>query len=207
MVKQRRSRDEWIDYLTPLARRVKQRKRKNQPTAENVAKLTRGKCSAQHIRMALVRHKIDYKKVGMVRKQAKGEYRSREEWIEYLTPFARKVKRRKTNNQPTAKNVAKLTRGKYPAQDIQDVLSKRGIEYKEVEMVRERGEYRSREEWIDYLTPIVRRVKRRKKNNQPTPKNVAALTRGKYSDAHIRRVLSHHGIDHKEVGMVKGRTA
>ncbi len=206
MVKQRLSREEWIDYLTPLARRVKQRKSNNQPTAKNVAKLTRGKYSAQDIRMALVHNKIDYEQVGMVRK-VKEKHRSREEWIEYLRPFARKVKRRKTNNQPTAKNVAKLTRGKPLAADIQTVLAKHGIDYKEVEMVREREEYRNREEWIDYLTPIVRRVKRRKKNNQPTPKNVAALTRGKYSDAHIRRVLSYHEIDHKEVEMVKGRTA
>ncbi len=206
MVKQRLSREEWIDYLTSIVRRVKRRKKNNQPTPKNVAALTRGKYSAQDIRMALVHNKIDYEQVGMVRK-VKEKYRSREEWIEYLRPFARKIKRRKTNNQPTAKNVAKLTRGKYPAQDIQDVLSKRGIDYKEVEMVREREEYRSREEWIDYLMPIVRRVKRRKKNNQPTPKNVAALTRGKYSDGHIRRVLSYHGIDHKEVAMVKGKAA
>ncbi len=133
--------------------------------------------------------------------------RSCEEWIDYLTPLARRVKQRKINNQPTAKNVAKLTRGKPLSTDIQAALARRGIDYKEVEMVREREEYRSREEWIDYLMPIVRRVKRRKKNNQPTPKNVAALTGGKYSDAHIRRVLSYHGIDHKEVEMVKGRTA
>ena len=102
-MKQRLSREKWIDYLTPLARRIKQRKRNNQPTAKNVAKLTRGKYTAQHIRMALVHNKMDYKEVGMVREQNKAEYRSREEWTEYLTPLARKVKRRKTNNQPTAK--------------------------------------------------------------------------------------------------------
>jgi hypothetical protein len=154
--------------------------------------------------MALVHNNIDYKEVGMVRRQ-KGKSHSREEWIEYLTSLARKVKRRETNNQPTAKNVAKLTRGKLLAADIPHVFANHGIDYKEVEMVREREEYRSREEWIEYLAPIVRRVKQRKKNNQPTPKNVAALTRGKYSDGHIRRVLSYHGIDHKEVEMVKGR--
>ena len=159
-MKQRLSREEWINYLTPLARKVKQRKRNNRPTAKNVAKLTRRKYSAQHIRMALVHNKIDHKDVGMVweKKQQKGEYRSREKWIEYLTPLARKVKRRKTNNQPTAKSVAKLTRGKLLAADIQTVLAKHGIDYKEVEMVREREEYRSREEWIEYLTPIVRRI-------------------------------------------------
>ncbi len=68
MVKQRLSREEWIDYLRPLARRVKQRKSNNQPTAKNVAKLTRGTYSAQDVRMALVHNKIDHKEVGMVRK-------------------------------------------------------------------------------------------------------------------------------------------
>jgi SOS response regulatory protein OraA/RecX len=206
MMKQRLSREEWIDYLTPLARRVNKRKSNNQPTAKNVAKLTRGKYSAQKIRMALVHNKIDHKEVGMVRKERE-KYRRRDEWIDYLTPLARKVKRRKTNNQTTAKNVAAMTRGKYSAQDIQSALARRGIDYKEVEMVKVREEYRSREEWTEYLTPLARKVKRRKTNNQPTPKNVAALTRGKYSDGHIRRVLSYHGIDHKEVGMVKGRAA
>ena len=71
MVKQRRSCEEWIDYLTPLARRVKQRKSNNQPTAKNVAKLTRGKYSAQAVRMAIVHHKIDHKEVEMVRKKKK----------------------------------------------------------------------------------------------------------------------------------------
>jgi len=200
----RLSRDEWIAYLKSLAQRIKKRKRNNQPTAINVAKLTRGKYTAQQIRMVIVHKQIDHREVGMVR-QGTGVFRRRDDWIEYLTTLARKVKRRKTNCQPTAKNVAELTRGVYASTDILGILAKHHIGFDEAEMVRERQEYRGRDEWIVYLSVLAKRVRRRATNNRPTPGNVAVLTRGKHSDGNIRRVLSYHLIDHKEVGMVKGR--